>query len=100
MFCHLVVSRHHFERLFFPTPIFKHLTWGLEEVSLDMVAGKSADASSGANKVHYVTELVKEGHHLESILPTNNFMVIVQKASLFSIMLRRPSFFSSHSKDV
>ena len=61
---HLVVSGHHFERLFFPTPIFKHLTWSLEEVSFDVVTGKSADASSGADKVHHVTELVEEGHHL------------------------------------
>ena len=34
----LVVSRHHLEGLFIPAPVFQHLAWRLNEISLHVVS--------------------------------------------------------------
>ena len=61
MFSHLVMTRHHFQRLLIPDPIFEHLTRSLDEVPLDGRSGESDGLGFCADAVHHVAELVEEG---------------------------------------
>jgi hypothetical protein len=58
------MSRHHFEGLLLPAPIFEHLTRRLDEISLHSGSGEARRIGPCADVVDDVPELVEEGDHL------------------------------------
>ena len=63
-FSSLVVLGNLFKDVFIPDPVFKHLTWHFNEISLDGSARESAIVSFRAHVVHDMAEFMEESDNL------------------------------------